>query len=84
MTTSILPKCMNNIPLWFLSSCRKLEELMKHHVVVGRVKTDTVSDDQKVESVDGQNALRLKVYRNVSICAKSQLADIKHLEMQDK
>ncbi|KAG8184629.1 hypothetical protein JTE90_022677 [Oedothorax gibbosus] len=42
----------------------KLEELMKHHVVIGRVKTDTISDDQKVDSVDGQNALRLKVYRN--------------------
>lgn len=39
---------------------------MKHHVVIGRVKTDTISDDQKVESVDGENDLRLKVYRNVS------------------
>ncbi|GIY81606.1 transforming growth factor-beta-induced protein ig-h3 [Caerostris darwini] len=45
---------------------RKLEELMKHHVVVGRVKTESISDDQKMVSVDGQNALRLKVYRNVS------------------
>ncbi|GIX78565.1 transforming growth factor-beta-induced protein ig-h3 [Caerostris extrusa] len=43
---------------------RKLEELMKHHVVVGRVKTESISDDQKMVSVDGQNALRLKVYRN--------------------
>ncbi|XP_054712252.1 transforming growth factor-beta-induced protein ig-h3-like [Uloborus diversus] len=42
---------------------RKLEELMKHHVVVGRVKTESISDDQKVESVDEANSLRLKVYR---------------------
>ncbi|XP_015919526.2 transforming growth factor-beta-induced protein ig-h3-like [Parasteatoda tepidariorum] len=42
---------------------RKLEELMKHHVVIGRVKTESISDNQNVDSIDGRNALRLKVYR---------------------
>ncbi|CAL1292127.1 unnamed protein product [Larinioides sclopetarius] len=61
---------------------RKLEELMKHHVVVGRVKTDTVSDDQKVESVDGQNSLRLKVYRN-EIGVESAIVEESDIEGQN-
>lgn len=39
---------------------------MKHHVVVGRVKTESIADNHKVESIDDANPLRLKVYRKVS------------------
>lgn len=42
---------------------QKLEELMKHHIVVGRVKTESIADNHKVESIDEANPLRLKVYR---------------------
>ena len=39
---------------------------MKHHVVVGRIKTESIADNHKVESIDDANSLRLKVYRKVS------------------
>lgn len=50
-----------------VSIFRKLEELMKHHVVIGRVKTESIADNHKVDSIDEANALRLKVYRKASI-----------------
>ncbi|GFT50127.1 periostin [Nephila pilipes] len=61
---------------------KKLEELMKHHVVVGRVKTESISDDQKVDSVDGQNALRLKVYRN-EVGVESAILEDQDIEGQN-
>ncbi|GFR26056.1 transforming growth factor-beta-induced protein ig-h3 [Trichonephila clavata] len=61
---------------------KKLEELMKHHVVVGRVKTESISDDQKVDSVDGENALRLKVYRN-EVGVESAILEEQDIEGQN-
>ncbi|XP_035232853.1 transforming growth factor-beta-induced protein ig-h3-like [Stegodyphus dumicola] len=60
----------------------KLEELMKHHVVIGRVKTESISDNQKVDSIDDENALRLKVYRK-EIGVESAIIEESDIEGQN-
>ncbi|XP_076359990.1 transforming growth factor-beta-induced protein ig-h3-like isoform X2 [Tachypleus tridentatus] len=38
-------------------------KLLQYHIIQGKVKTDTFSDSQKVDTIGKGNQLRLKVYR---------------------
>ncbi|XP_013778326.1 periostin-like [Limulus polyphemus] len=47
---------------WLKENTDEARKVLQYHIVQGRVKTDTFSDNQRLETIGG-NQLRLKVYR---------------------
>lgn len=60
----------------------KLKELMEHHIVHGKVKSESISDNMRVVTLNRQNSLRLKVYRK-EVGVESAIVEESDIEGQN-